>query len=93
MGTIERPPRRSLRGMLGGHGAVHEESAAYYFRYAEAEIGEPLTEALRGYELAMIELVPPENAPQHVQNFRLLQSVVASLEGVAEVRSADPSTF
>jgi SAM-dependent methyltransferase len=41
--------------MLGRHGPVHEENAAYYFRYAEAEIGEPLTEALRSYELAMIE--------------------------------------
>ena len=40
--------------ILGRHGPLHEEDAAYCFRYAEADIGEPLTEALRNYELAMI---------------------------------------
>jgi SAM-dependent methyltransferase len=40
---------------LRRHGSVQEENAAYHFRYAEAEIARPLTEALRDYELAMIE--------------------------------------
>jgi hypothetical protein len=45
------------------------------------------TTGARFYELSMIELVPPPETSQHVQNFRLLQSVVASLEGAAEVRA------
>jgi SAM-dependent methyltransferase len=40
---------------LRRHGVVHEEVAAYYFRYVEAAIAEPLTAALCNYELAMIE--------------------------------------
>jgi hypothetical protein len=46
------------------------------------------TTGARFYELSMVELVPPPAMAQHVQNFRLLQSVVASLEGAAEVRAA-----
>jgi hypothetical protein len=45
------------------------------------------------YELGMIELIPPRDPNQHVQNFRLLESVVASLEGVAEVRTTDTTSF
>src|ERR1051325_1284106 len=51
------------------------------------------TTGARFYELSMIELVAPQDASQHVQNFRLLQSVVASLEGVAEVKGATSDTF
>jgi hypothetical protein len=45
------------------------------------------------YELGMIELVAPSDTNQHTQNFRLLESVVASLEGVAEVHSTDTTSF
>ena len=45
------------------------------------------------YELSMIELEAPADSNQHVQNFRLLESVVASLEGVAEVRATDTTSF
>ncbi len=44
------------------------------------------TTGARFYELSMIELVAPQDTTQHVLNFRLLASVVASLEGAAEVR-------
>jgi hypothetical protein len=43
------------------------------------------TTGSRFYELSMIELTPQDTL-QHVQNFRLLASVIASLEGAAEVR-------
>lgn len=51
------------------------------------------TTGARFYELSLIELSAPQNVPDHIQNFRLLQSVVASLEGVAEVRAAESTTF
>jgi hypothetical protein len=38
------------------------------------------------YELGMIELDAPESPAETLQNFRLLESVTASLEGVAEIR-------
>jgi hypothetical protein len=50
------------------------------------------TTGARFYELSIIELVPPQDAGQHIQNFRLLQSVVASLEGAAEVRGANAAS-
>ena len=45
------------------------------------------------YELAVIELEYPVDSNQHTQNFRLLESVVASLEGVAEVHATDTTSF
>jgi hypothetical protein len=45
------------------------------------------------YELGMIELQGAADSSQRVLNFRLLESVVASLEGVAEVRPIDTTTF
>ena len=44
------------------------------------------------YELGMIELDAPSDPAQHVLNFRILESVTQSLEGVAEVR-ADSTSF
>ncbi|MDP4199059.1 MAG: hypothetical protein Q8922_13935 [Bacteroidota bacterium] len=44
------------------------------------------TTGARFYELSMIELNVPRDPSVHVQNFRLLASVIASLEGAAEVR-------
>jgi len=45
------------------------------------------------YELAMIEFQAAADSNQRVLNFRLLESVVASLEGVAEVRASDTTSF
>ncbi|SRR5579883_1479980 len=39
------------------------------------------------YELGMIELEAPQSTMEHAQNFRILESVIASLEGVAEVQA------
>jgi hypothetical protein len=44
------------------------------------------TTGAKFYELGMIELEKPQSLSDHIQNFRILESVVASLEGVAEVR-------
>ncbi|MDP4230992.1 MAG: hypothetical protein Q8916_11385 [Bacteroidota bacterium] len=41
---------------------------------------------VRFYELAMVELHPVMEQNQYLENFRLLQSVIAGLEGVAAVR-------
>lgn len=46
------------------------------------------TTGARFYEVAMVELVAPAEVSQHNSNFRLLQSVIASLEGAAEVRQS-----
>jgi len=43
---------------------------------------------VRFYELAIVELHPAADPNQYLENFRLLQSVVAGLEGVAAVRQA-----
>jgi hypothetical protein len=40
---------------LARRGAIHEEDAAYYFRYAEADLGPKLSVRLLRYELASIE--------------------------------------
>jgi hypothetical protein len=46
---------------------------------------------VRFYELAMIELRPANDPNQYSENFRLLQSVIAGLEGVAMVKAANTS--
>ena len=46
---------------------------------------------VRFYELAMVELHPASDPNQYLENFRLLQSVVAGLEGVAALRQANPT--
>lgn len=50
------------------------------------------TTGAKFYELAMIELVPPTNPAENIQNFRLLESVTGSLQGVAEIRK-DTTAF
>ena len=47
------------------------------------------TTGAKFYELGMIELMQPKDPSEHLLNFRLLESVVASLEGAAEVREKD----
>ena len=44
---------------------------------------------VRFYELAMVELHPASDPNQYLENFRLLQSVIAGLEGVAALRQAN----
>lgn len=46
---------------------------------------------VRFYELAMVELHPASDPNQYLENFRLLQSVIAGLEGVAALRQANPT--
>jgi hypothetical protein len=46
---------------------------------------------VRFYELAMVELRPVNDAERYSENFRLLQSVSAGLEGVATVTEANTS--
>lgn len=43
------------------------------------------TTGARFYELAMVELANPQSPAEHITNFRLLESVIGSLEGVAQV--------
>ncbi len=45
-----------------------------------------LSAGVRFYELAMVELRPTDDSAQEAENFRLLQSVIAGLEGVAAVK-------
>jgi hypothetical protein len=52
------------------------------------------TTGAKFYELGMIELTQPVDPSEHIQNFRLLESVIGSLEGAAEVRAlADTTSF
>ncbi|HWF43238.1 MAG TPA: hypothetical protein VG537_01220 [Candidatus Kapabacteria bacterium] len=50
------------------------------------------TTGAKFYELGLIELGTPSDPAQHIQNFRLLESVIGSLEGAAEVRNAADTT-
>lgn len=43
------------------------------------------TTGARFYELAMIELADPRTASEHTTNFQILEAVIGSLEGVAQV--------
>lgn len=60
---------------LNGGGILHSRVVAF-------------SAGVRFYELAMVELRPSTDQNQYLENFRLLQSVVAGLEGVAAVRQA-----
>jgi hypothetical protein len=46
---------------------------------------------VRFYELAMVELRPNNDGERYSENFRLLQSVIAGLEGVATVKEVNTS--
>jgi hypothetical protein len=45
----------------------------------------------RFYELAMVELRPAHDTDRYSENFRLLQSVIAGLEGVSTIKEANTS--
>lgn len=45
----------AMKHALERHGAVDEKDAAYYFRYAETQIGEAMTGLVLQYEQSMIE--------------------------------------
>lgn len=45
----------AIAAVLGRHGTIHQQDAAYYFRYAEPEIDKPLAEQMLEHELEMIE--------------------------------------
>ncbi len=47
------------------------------------------TTGAKFYELALIELTAPTRPSDHILNFRLLESVVASVEGAAEVNEKE----
>ena len=76
---------------------LYTENGKVFASYEYAELGPDsvrqeenrvvlFTTGAKFYELGMIELAPPENPAEHVQNFRLLESVTASLQGVAEIQ-------
>jgi hypothetical protein len=47
----------------------------------------------RFYELGMIELAQPQTADTHAANFKLLESVIGTLEGVAKVGGQASTTM
>jgi hypothetical protein len=76
---------------------VYSENGKLFASYDYAEAGSDslhrienrevlFTTGSKFYELGMVELEAPESPSEAVQNFRLLESVTASLEGVAEIR-------
>ena len=76
---------------------LYTENGKVIASYEYAELGPDSTQLERNrvvlfttgakfYELAMIELVPPATVAENIQNFRLLESVTRSLQGVAEIR-------
>jgi hypothetical protein len=82
---------------------LYTENGKVFASYEYAELGPDsvrqeenrvvlFTTGAKFYELGMIELTPPANPSESVQNFRLLESVTASLQGVAELR-ADTTAF
>jgi hypothetical protein len=77
---------------------VYSENGKLFASYDYAESGTDSTHRIENrevlfttgskfYELGMIELDTIPNPSETVQNFRLLESVTASLEGVAEIRA------
>ncbi|MFI5201514.1 MAG: hypothetical protein ACHQNE_03930, partial [Candidatus Kapaibacterium sp.] len=77
---------------------LYTENGKVFASYQYAELGADsvrqeenrvvlFTTGAKFYELGMIELAAPANPAEQVQNFRLLESVTASLQGVAEIRS------
>jgi len=76
--------------------AIYTVNNKLFASYEYGDVGDTLhrrgnrgvlfTTGAKFYELGMIELMVPGESSQHILNFRLLESVVASLEGAAEVR-------
>lgn len=77
---------------------LYSENGKVFASYEYAELGADsvrqeenrvvlFTTGAKFYELGMIELAPPKDSSEHIQNFRLLESVTASLQGVAELRA------
>jgi hypothetical protein len=77
---------------------VYSENGKLFASYDYAEAGTDslhrienrevlFTTGSKFYELGMIGLDSPNSPLERVQNFRLLESVTASLEGVAEIRA------
>ncbi len=77
---------------------IYTENGKLFASYDYAEAGTDslhrienrevlFTTGSKFYELGMIELEPPQNPGEQIQNFRLLESVTASLEGVAALRA------
>jgi|SRR5665213_62286 len=77
---------------------LYSENGKVFASYEYAELGADsvrreenrvvlFTTGAKFYELAMIELGAPKNPSESIQNFRLLESVTASLQGVAELRA------
>ena len=82
---------------------LYTENGKVFASYEYAELGADsvrqeenrvvlFTTGAKFYELSMIELAPATNPSERIQNFRLLESVTASLQGVAELRS-DTTAF
>ncbi len=77
---------------------VYSENGKLFASYVYAEDGGDslhwienrevlFTTGSKFYELGMVEIDTVVNPAEAVQNFRLLESVTASLEGVAEIRA------
>ncbi len=77
---------------------VYSENGKLFTSYDYAEISSDsmnrklnrevlFTTGSKFYELGMIEIETSNDSLEHIQNFRLLESVTASLEGVAEIRA------
>jgi hypothetical protein len=77
---------------------IYSENGKLLASYDYAEVGNDslhrienrevlFTTGSKFYELGMINLGNPANPAETVQNFRLLESVTASLEGVAAIRA------
>ncbi len=77
---------------------VYSENGKLFASYDYAEAGADslhrlenrevlFTTGSKFYELGMINIGAPASPSETVQNFRLLESVTASLEGVAEIRA------
>ena len=76
---------------------IYTENGKLFSSYEYSEAGTDSTNRIvnrevlfttgsKFYELGMIALEPPKSPDEQVQNFRLLESVTASLEGVAEIQ-------
>ncbi len=76
---------------------LYTENGKVLASYEYAELGPDSTQLVHNrvilfttgakfYELNMVELASPKRPSETIQNFRLLESVSASLEGVAEIR-------
>ncbi|HEY3875582.1 MAG TPA: hypothetical protein VGM92_08895 [Candidatus Kapabacteria bacterium] len=93
----EKSGKASAKLTISRPAEIYSENGKLFSSYEYSEAGADsitgivnrevlFTTGAKFYELGMVSLSPTPGSEERIQNFRLLESVTASLEGVAEIQ-------